>query len=163
MLCVTGFQPHEIADPDDYEPFQSDISRIGGGRNWIVRNGRRLSEFEGDAWIKMMLRIGRTNDHYEQRQVRKGKVGYYRRMVRDRMQLSETDKTHRPKTDVTSACGSCARRSDLQVTSDSSRCSGTRRATAPTPRQAPGLVFLKGGDKVFARSQNHVDHGGAHR
>jgi hypothetical protein len=97
----TAYLPYEIADPQGHEPFKSDVSLIGGGRNWIVRRGRRLIALDGDTWIEMMVRLGRANASYQGRQVRKGKVGYYRRKVRDRMQLSETDKNLRPESDVT--------------------------------------------------------------
>ena len=97
----TAYLPYEIADPQGYEPFQSDVSLIGGGRNWIVRRGRRLIALDGDKWIEMMVRLGRANASYQGRQVRKGKVCYYRRKVRDRMKLSETDKNLRPESDVT--------------------------------------------------------------
>lgn len=94
------FQAYEVGDADTYAPFNSDVSAIGQGRNWIIRKGRRFWELGGEAWVELMMRMGRQRVGYHQRQVRKGVVGYYWRKVRDRSVLGPTDKTHRPLTDV---------------------------------------------------------------
>lgn len=120
-----AFVAVQIAEPGgDYPPFQSNLSAIGDGANWLV--GRRsgepmLSECGGDRWIELMSRIRSWANHYHQRQVRSveikvppkrgamdrtvktklvRQVGYYRRKVKDRVTLGPTDKHARKETDL---------------------------------------------------------------
>ena len=120
-----AFVAVQIAEPgEEYPPFQSNVSAIGDGANWMV--GRRsggllLSECGGDRWIELMSKIRSWANHYHQRQVRSveikvppkrgamdrtiktkrvRQVGYYRRKVKDRVALGPTDKHARKESDL---------------------------------------------------------------
>lgn len=114
-----------IAEPGtEYPAFQSDLSALGTGANWLVgkRSGSPLlTECGGDRWIELMSRIRSWADHYHQRQVRSveikvspergararhtttkkvRQVGYYRRKIKDRVTLGPTDKHARKESDL---------------------------------------------------------------
>jgi hypothetical protein len=91
---------HDVADDRDYEPFASNVSAIGVGRNWFRTSKGELSEVDSAKWATGIAAIELDNSWYHCRQVREGKVGYYERKVKDRRKLGTSDKTGRASTDV---------------------------------------------------------------
>lgn len=91
---------HDIADDRDYAPFVSKVSAIGPGRNWFRDSKGELREVGSAEWATGIAAIEVENSWYHQRQVRKGKVGYNERKVKDRSKLGANDKKGRAFTDV---------------------------------------------------------------
>ena len=94
------FHAHDIADDRDYEPFASNVSAIGAGRNWFRPVPTEMKEVGSSEWETGIAKIETDNDWFQQRQVRKGQIGYYRRKVRDRQKLGPNDKKGRALSDV---------------------------------------------------------------
>lgn len=93
------YRAHDLADDSDYEPFGSNVSAIGVGRNWF-RTKAELREVDSPVWATGIAAIEGANSWHHCRQVRKGKVGYYERKVKDRRKPGPNDITGRAKTDV---------------------------------------------------------------
>ena len=95
---------HEVADISGYPVFRSDLSGLGSGRNWIVRNGK-TELTEGTVWIEEMMEIMTDRMWFHQRQRNstkdgKIKIRYTRRNVKDRVTKGKNDKRERPATDL---------------------------------------------------------------
>ena len=98
------FVAHEVVDDTDYPTFRSDLTRLGHGRNWIVRDGN-LELTEGDTWIAETMEIMTDCMWYHQRQRNSNKDGeirirYSPRKVKDREKMGPTDKKERRQTDL---------------------------------------------------------------
>lgn len=95
---------HEVVDGTDYPAFRSDLTGLGSGRNWLVRDGEpELTA--GTAWIEAMMEIMTDCMSFHQRQRNstkdeKIKIRYTPRKVKDREKKGKTDKKDRPQTDL---------------------------------------------------------------
>jgi hypothetical protein len=90
----------EIVEPgESYPPFRSDVTGVSAGRNFVLEKSV-LKLLDGAEWLSRLRAAGREYSWHHQRQVRKGKVGYYKRNVKDREKLSPTDKNAREETDI---------------------------------------------------------------
>ncbi len=94
------YRAHDVADDRDYEPFVSNVSAIGVGRNWFRASKGELREVDSPEWATGIATIEGENSWFHCRQVRKGKVGYNERKVKDRSKPGPNDKTGRAFTDV---------------------------------------------------------------
>jgi hypothetical protein len=70
------------------------------GRNWFLTPKGDLKEVDSPKWAIGIAAIEAENSWYHCRQVRKEKVGYNERKVKDRSKLGANDKTGRAFTDV---------------------------------------------------------------
>lgn len=91
---------HDVVDERDYDPFVSNVSAIGTGRNWFRDSKGNFREVGSAEWATGIAAIEVENSWYHQRQVREGKVGYNERKVKDRTKLGSNDKKDRAFTDV---------------------------------------------------------------
>ncbi len=94
------YRAHDVADDRDYDPFVSNVSAVGQGRNWFRNPSGELREVGSAEWATGIAAIELENSWYHQRQVRNGKVGYNERKVKDRTRLGPNDKKERAFTDV---------------------------------------------------------------
>lgn len=94
------YRAHDLADDRDYAPFVSNVSSVGSGRNWLRDSKDEFREVGSAEWATGIAAIEAENSWYHQRQVRKGKVGYNERKVKDRCKLGSNDKNGRALSDV---------------------------------------------------------------
>jgi hypothetical protein len=98
------FIAHEVMDSSDYPVFHSNLSGLGSGRNWMVREGKpELAD--GPAWIAEMMKLMTDRMRYHQRQRNSTKDGkiqirYTPRKVEDRKKLGKSDRKGRALTDL---------------------------------------------------------------
>lgn len=102
------FVAHAVVDGTDYRKFQSDVSGLGSGRNWI-RRGDNLEITDGKDWLDKMLEVMEDCSWFHRRTrdtIIKGKhkgltkIRYARRNMEDRKKLGPTDRRSRPDTDL---------------------------------------------------------------
>lgn len=102
------FVAHAVVDGTDYRKFQSDVSGLGSGRNWL-RCGDDLEITDGKEWLDKMLEVMEDCSWFHRRTretIKKGKhkgltkIRYPRRKMEDRKQLGATDRRGRPDTDL---------------------------------------------------------------
>jgi len=93
----------EIAPEEESPKFESVISSLGGGKCFVVSNGK-LTEKEGAVWEELLAAEKLKWSWYHQKQKVKRKTGvkdvWKVRKLKDRTQKSPTDKTGRKNTDV---------------------------------------------------------------
>lgn len=98
------FIAHEVMDGTDYPKFRSDLTGLGEGRNWLLRDSM-LVLTDGATWVKETMDIMTDTMWFHQRQRNSTEDGNYKiryavRKVKDRQKKGKTDKKGRHQTDL---------------------------------------------------------------